>query len=83
MHPRAIARRTFSYLVVAVGGFLLAYVILFFFAFPADVLPDDGPVPKVVGMTFDDAASAVSKAGFTAVKTETRYHKTIGKDVVL
>ncbi|MDQ3244566.1 MAG: PASTA domain-containing protein, partial [Gemmatimonadota bacterium] len=83
MNPRALARNSFPYLLVAVGGFLLGYVILFFVAFPADVLPDNGRVPKVVGVAFDDAAAAIGKAGFNAVKTETRYHRTIGKDVVL
>jgi len=83
VNPRALARNAFPYLLVAVGGFLVAYVILFFVAFPADVLPDNGRVPKVVGVSFDDAAAAIGKAGFTAVKTETRYHRTIGKDIVL
>ncbi len=83
MNPRALSRRAFPYLVVAVGGFLLAYVGLFLFAFPADVLPDDGRVPNVVGMPFDEAAAAVDKVGFLAVKSETRFHKTTAADVIL
>ena len=83
MNPRAVARRAFPYLIVAVGGFLLAYVSLFIFAFPAEVLPDNAKVPTVVGLPFDQAASALDKAGFNAVKGETRFHRTVAVDVVL
>ena len=55
MNVRALPKRAFPYLIVAVGGFLLAYVLLFVFAFPADVLPDDGRIPRVVGMSYDAA----------------------------
>ncbi len=83
MNPRTFARRTFPYLIVGVGGFLIAYVLLFVFAFPADVLPDDGHIPRVVGLTYDAAASALDKAGFHAIKGQTRFHKTIPEAVVL
>jgi beta-lactam-binding protein with PASTA domain len=83
VNPRAVARRAFPYLVLAVGGFLLAYVILFIFAFPAEVLPDNAKVPTVVGLPFDQAASVLDKAGFHAVKGETRFHRTVAADVVL
>jgi serine/threonine-protein kinase len=83
VHPRTIARRAFPYLIVGVGGFLIAYVALFVFAFPADVLPDDGHIPRVVGMTYDAASTALEKAGFHAIKGQTRFHKTIPEDVVL
>lgn len=83
MNPRTLARRSFPYLIVGVGGFLIAYVALFIFAFPADVLPDDGHIPRVVGMTYDAASSALEKAGFHALKGQVRFHKTIPVDVVL
>jgi beta-lactam-binding protein with PASTA domain len=83
VNPRAVARRAFPYLIVSVGGFLLAYVILFFFAFPAEVLPNNAKVPTVVGLPFDQAAAAVDKAGFNAVKGETRYHRSVAEGVVL
>ena len=67
MNVRAPLKRAFPYLIVAAGGFLLAYVFLFVFAFPADVLPDDGRIPRVVGMEFDAASSALEKAGFHAI----------------
>ena len=83
MKARALPKRAFPYLIVSAGGFLLAYVLLFLFAFPADVLPDDGRVPRVVGKTFEEASSLLEKAGFGALKGQTRYHKTIPADVVL
>jgi beta-lactam-binding protein with PASTA domain len=83
VNPRTIARRAFPYLIVAVGGFLIAYVVLFVFFFPAQVLPDDGHIPRVVGMTYDAASSALDKLGFHAIKGQVRFHKTIPADVVL
>ncbi len=83
MNPRTIARRSFPFLIVGVGGFLIAYVLLFIFAFPADVLPDDGHIPRVVGMSYDAAASQLEKDGFHAIKGQKRFHKTIPQDVVL
>lgn len=80
---RALPRRAFPYLLVAVFGFLLAYTGLFLFAFPADVLPDNARIPAVVGMTYDDAAAALDKAGFNALKGETRFHKTTPENLVL
>lgn len=83
MKGRALGRRAFPYLLVSVFGFLLAYILVFFFAFPAEVLPDDGKVPTVVGIPFDNAMSALEKAGFHGVRGETRFHRTIAKDIVL
>ncbi len=83
MSFRALPKRAFPYLIIAVGGFLLSYVLLFLFAFPADVLPNDGRVPRVVGMTFDAAAQAMDKEGFHALKGDTRFHKTTAEGVVL
>ena len=83
MNVRALPKRAFPYLIVSSGGFLLAYVLLFLFAFPADVLPDDGRVPRVVGMSFEAASQALEKNGFHALKGDTRFHKTIPEGVVL
>ena len=83
MNARALPKRAFPYLVVSVGGFLLAYVFLFLFAFPADVLPDDGRIPRVVGMTLDDATDALEKAGFSVLKGQSRFHKTTPEGIVL
>lgn len=83
MNARALPKRAFPYLIVATAGFLLAYLGLFLFAFPADVLPDDGRVPRVVGMSFDAASAALDKAGFQALKGDSRFHKTTPEGIVL
>lgn len=83
MSWRALPRRAFPYLIAAVGGFLIAYVAIFLFAFPAEVLPDDGILPNVVGKTFEDASAILQKAGFPAQHGESRFHKTIPANVVL
>ena len=83
MNPRALGRRAFPYLLVSVFGFLLAYILLFLFAFPAEMLPDDGKVPTVVGLPFDNAVAALEKAGFHGVRSETRFHRTVARDIIL
>lgn len=83
MNARALPKRAFPYLVVAAGGFLVAYLFLFLFAFPADVLPDDGRIPRVVGMTFDAASAALDEAGFRAFKGQSRFSKTTAEGIVL
>ena len=83
MNLRALPRRAFPYLIAAVGGFLISYVAVFLFAFPAEVLPDDGVLPNVVGKTFENASAILQKAGFPAQQGETRFHKTIPANVVL
>lgn len=83
MNWRALPKRALPYLIVAVGGFLVAYLAIFLFAFPAEVLPDEGILPNVVGKRYADAADILSKAGFAAQQGETRFHKTIGPSIVL
>jgi beta-lactam-binding protein with PASTA domain len=83
MNLRALPRRAFPYLIAAAGGFLIAYTAVFLFAFPAEVLPDDGILPNVVGKTFEDASVALKKEGFPAQQGESRFHKTIPANVVL
>ncbi len=83
MNWRALPRRAFPYLIAAVGGFLIAYAAVFLFAFPAEVLPDDGILPNVVGKTFENASAILQKAGFPAQQGETRFHRTIPANVVL
>jgi beta-lactam-binding protein with PASTA domain len=80
---RGLPRQFFPYLLVSAAGFLLAYLGLFFFAFPAEVIPDEGRVPNVVGMTFDRGARALDNAGFAAVQGETRFHRVVAAGVVL
>src|SRR3954468_12380055 len=83
MNWRALPRRALPYLIAAAGGFLISYAAVFLFAFPAQVLPDDGILPNVVGKTYEDAAGILQKAGFSAQQGESRYHKTIPANIVL
>lgn len=83
MSWRQLPRRAFPYLIAAAGGFLIAYTAVFLFAFPAEVLPDDGILPNVVGKRFEDATVALKKAGFPAQQGETRFSRTVSANVVL
>ena len=83
MNWRALPRRAFPYLIAAVGGFLIAYVAVFLVAFPAEVLPDDGILPNVVGKTFENASAILQKAGFPAQQGESRFHKSLPANIVL
>lgn len=83
MQIRTWPRRALPYVVVAVGGFLIAYLAIFLFAFPAEVVPDDAVLPNVVGMSFDAAQSELEKKGFHGQQGETRFSKTIREGVVL
>ena len=83
MNFRTLPRRALPYLIAAAGGFLIAYTAVFLFAFPAEVLPDDGILPNVVGKTYEDAAAALQKEGFSAQQGESRFHKTIPANIVL
>src|SRR3954470_3181773 len=79
----ALPRRALPYLIAAAGGFLLAYTAVFLFAFPAQVLPDDGILPNVVGKTFEDASAVLQKAGFPAQQGDSRFTKNTPPNVVL
>src|SRR5438874_11233279 len=83
MNWRALPRRAMPYLIAAAGGFLLSYAAVFLFAFPAQVLPDDGILPNGVAKTFEDAAAILQKAGFSGQQGESRYHKSIPANIVL
>ena len=83
MNWRAAPRRALPYLIAVAGGFLLSYAAVFLFAFPAEVLPDDGILPNVVGKSFEDASAILQKAGFPAQQGESRFHKSIPANVVI
>lgn len=80
---RGATRRFLPYFIAAVGGFLAAYLVVFFFVFPSELLPSDGKVPNVVGLSFEDAARRLDAAGFRHKLGETRYHVTAPKRAVL
>jgi serine/threonine-protein kinase len=70
---RATTRRLLPYLIVSAAGFLLAYLVVFFFVFPSRVVPDDGRVPTVVGLDYGDAERRLGMAGYTAARGMRRY----------
>jgi serine/threonine-protein kinase len=72
MNWRASWKRALPYLIAATGGFLIAYLVVAFAIFPAEIIPDDAVVPNVVGDAYDDAARKLSSAGFVAQRGETR-----------
>jgi beta-lactam-binding protein with PASTA domain len=70
---RGSARRSIPYLVAIMSGFLLAYLIVAFFIFPANLVTSDSKVPNVVGQTYDAAAAQLKKLGFNAQRGEQRF----------
>ena len=83
MSWRTRTRRLLPYLIVAAVGFLAAYLYVFFFVFPSDLLPDDAKVANVVGLTYDDAENRLRTLGLTVKSGETRFHATAPKGTVL
>ena len=73
MTLRGSARRSIPYLVAIMSGFLLAYLIVAFFIFPAHLVTTDTTVPNVVGQTYDAAAAQLQKLGFAAARGEQRF----------
>src|SRR5438270_505291 len=80
---RGRLRRLLPYVVAAGGGFLLAYLIVAFFVFPAGVIPQDVRVPNVIGLTYSDAVQQLQQKGFTAERGESRFHNAAPKGTVL
>ena len=83
MNWRSASRRALPYLIAATGGFVVAYMVVAFVVFPAEIIPDDAIVPNVVNTSYDDAARAVARAGFRAERGEQRLHATAPARTVL
>jgi serine/threonine-protein kinase len=71
------------YVIAAGGGFLLAYIVVAFFVFPAGVIPQDVRVPNVIGLTYSDAVQQLQQKGLSAERGETRFHNAAPKGTVL
>jgi len=80
---RGRLRGGLPYLVAIGSGFLLAYLIVAFFIFPAGVIPAEVKVPNVIGLAFNDAASSLEQRGLKAERGEQRYHNAAPKGTVL
>ena len=83
MNWRATSRHLLPYALVAAGGFLLAYLVVAFFIFPPQIVPDDAKVPQVVGLLFDEAVTRLEAAGFKAKRGEERFVELAPKSTVL
>lgn len=83
MSWRDRTRRLLPYLIVAATGFLAAYLYVFFFVFPSELLPNDAKVPNVVGLAYDDATNKLQALGLTVKTGESRFHATAPKGTVL
>ena len=83
MNWRASWRRLLLYFIVAITGFLSAYLIAAFLIFPADLVPSESKVPSVVGLDFDDASRKLTTAGFKATTGESRFNANVPKATVL
>lgn len=83
MSWRGGLRRMFPYVIALFGGFLLAYLIVAFFLFPAGVIPQDVKIPNVTGLSYEDASQRLQQVGFTAQRGEMRFHATAPRLTVL
>jgi serine/threonine-protein kinase len=80
---RGASRRALPYLIAATSGFIIAYMVVAFLVFPAEIIPDDAIVPNVVNTSYDEAARVVARAGFRAERGEQRLHATAPARTVL
>lgn len=83
MTLRGRLRRGLPYVLALAGGFLLAYLIVAFFVFPAGFIPQDVRVPNVIGLTYSDAVTRLEQKGLKAERGETRFHNAAPKGTVL
>ncbi|MDQ6828010.1 MAG: PASTA domain-containing protein [Gemmatimonadota bacterium] len=83
MNLPVFARRAIPFLVIGIGGFLVAYVIVVLFVFPSRLVSNDNKIPNVMGIRYDDAERRLTNAGFAPAKGESRYHATAAPGQVL
>ena len=77
------SRRVLPYLVVGAAGFLGAYLVVYLFIFPSRLVPNDKPVPNVVGMLATDAARSLREAGFEPQQGERRVNASVPPETVV
>ena len=82
MNWRERVRRSLPYLITAVAGFALAYLLLFFFVFKPSVLPNTGTVPDVVGMDVESARGRLENAGFELAMGSYRVDPVVARGAV-
>lgn len=80
---RGRLRRLLPYVITSVGGFLLAYLVVAFFIFPAGVIPQDVSVPNVIGLTYADAVRELEATSLKSERGESRFHNAAPRGTVL
>jgi eukaryotic-like serine/threonine-protein kinase len=80
---RTALRSSLPYAVAIIGGFLVAYLVVAFAVFPSGMIPGNAKVPNVAGLMIDDAARQLAAVGFTAQRSEERFHGGAPKGTVL
>ena len=83
MSFRTRIRSTFPYVIAIVGGFLLSYLIVAFFIFPAGIVPREARIPNVTGLLLNDATKRLAEVGFRGMVGESRFHAAAPKGTVL
>jgi serine/threonine-protein kinase len=83
MSVRTKLRASLPYAASAVGGFLLAYLVVAFVVFPSGVIPGNAKVPNVTGLLFDDAAKRLGAVGFKASRGSAEYREATPVSTVL
>lgn len=76
-------RTVAPYLVSAVAGFALAYLVVAVFIFPPTSAASDLSVPNVTGLAFDDASAKLHDEGFKVSRGERRYDANVPAGQVL
>lgn len=83
MSWRTRSRGALPYVIAALAGFVLAYLIVAFFVFPAGIVPRDSKVPNVTGMSVADAETRLKRAGLLIQQGETRVSATVPKGTIM
>ena len=78
-----MARPWAPYAAWGVGGFVIAYLIVAIFVFPAGAAQRDGTVPSVIGLPWPDAERLLQQAGLKPQRAEARFHNAAPKGTVL
>ena len=83
MNWRDRTRRVLPYVIVGAAGFLIAYLVVFFFVFPAPVVPRQGPVPDVKGVTYEEAIRRLGESGFRGDTAEQTWNAAAARGIVI
>lgn len=75
--------RFLPYGVAVVGGFGLAWLVVYCCVFPPGSALTIAAVPNVLGLTYDQAAMQLKTAGFTSTRGESRYNVSAPRATVL